>query len=140
MVVGAEPVLAFKAYDGREVNLSQLKGKVVLVDFWATWCVPCVKAMPRVKAAYQKYHATGFEIIGISLDDEEAPLKKFLKEEQIEWPQHFDGKGQDNKFAVEFSLGRIPAVWLIDKKGKIRFIDPEEKLEESIQLLLKETP
>ena len=114
--------LQFTAVDGREANLTKLRGKVVLVDFWATWCGPCVKEIPNVKAAYDKFHGQGFEVIGISCDTDKERLNKFLKEKGILWPQYFDGKQQgDNKFTVEFGVDGIPHMFLVDKKGLLRF-------------------
>jgi hypothetical protein len=76
--VGKPVDLHFTAVDGREVDLSKMKGKVVLVDFWATWCGPCVEEMPEVKATYDKSHAKGFEIVGVSLDSEKDSLNEFV--------------------------------------------------------------
>jgi peroxiredoxin len=114
--------LQFKAVDGREVDLAQLRGKVVLVDFWGTHCVPCVEELPRVKAALEKFHAQGFEVIGISCDTDKKELGKYVKQHGISWPQYFDGKPQgDNKFIVEFGIDGIPHMFLVDKQGLLRF-------------------
>jgi thiol-disulfide isomerase/thioredoxin len=112
--------LQFKAVDGREVDLAKMIGKVVLVDFWATDCAPCVKELPRVKAAYDKFRGQGFEVIGISCDTDRERLNKFLKEKEILWPQCIDGQG-DNKFSMEFGIDGIPHMFLVDKKGFLRF-------------------
>jgi len=114
--------LQFTAVDGREIDLAKMKGKVVLVDFWATDCAPCVKELPRVKAAYDKFRGQGFEVIGVSCDTDKERLNKFLKEKGILWPQYFDGKQQEeNKFTVEFGIDGIPHMFLVDKKGFLRF-------------------
>lgn len=114
--------MQFKAVNGREVDLASLKGKVVLVDFWATTCGPCVAELPRVKAAYDKFHGQGFEVIGISCDTEKEQLEKFLKKKGLPWPQYFDGKQQEsNKFAQGFGVDGIPHMFLVDKKGYLRF-------------------
>jgi thiol-disulfide isomerase/thioredoxin len=115
-------VMQFTAVDGREVDLASMKGKVVLVDYWATTCVPCVAELPRVKAAYDKFHAQGFEVIGISCDTDKDALNKFLKEKGFSWPQYFDGKNQEsNKFAQGFGIDGIPHMFLVDKKGLLSF-------------------
>lgn len=111
--------LQFTAIDGRSVDLSQLRGKVVLLDFWATWCGPCRAEIPHVVKAYQKFHDKGFEIIGISLDEDKNALEKFIKEHQMVWPQFFDGKGWQNEISSRFGVDGIPAMWLLDKKGKV---------------------
>jgi thiol-disulfide isomerase/thioredoxin len=113
--------LSFTAVDGREVDLTKLKGKVVLVDFWATTCGPCVKELPRVKAAYDKFQSQGFEVVGISCDTDKERLNKYLKEKEILWPQYFDGKGFYNKISQNFGIDGIPHMLLMDKKGLLRF-------------------
>src|SRR5205807_7170582 len=109
----------FTAVDGREVDLKKLKGKVVLVDFWATWCGPCVAELPHVKDAYEKLRSKGFEIVGISFDKDKEKLVNFTTTEKMAWPQYFDGKGWQNKLGQEYGINSIPAMWLVDKKGKL---------------------
>jgi peroxiredoxin len=136
--VGKPLDIQFTAFDGREVDLSKMKGKVVLVDFWATWCRPCVGELPNVKAAYEKLHDRGFEIVSISLDSEKDALTKFLAKEQMPWPQYFDGLEWKNKFAVKFGIQAIPTMWLVDKQGNLRDVEPRDGLEEHVEALLKE--
>ncbi len=111
--------IAFTDLNGKKIDLASLKGKVVLVDFWATWCGPCVAELPNVLEAYKKHHDKGFEIIGISLDQDEAALKSFIKENDMTWPQYFDGKGWKNDIAQKYSITSIPATFLIGKNGKV---------------------
>jgi len=116
--------LKFTALDGREVDLTQLKGKVVLVDFWSTDCSFCLKELPRVKAAYDQFHGAGLEVIGISCDTGREKLNRFIREKGLPWPQYFDGNGQeDNKMAQAFGVDGIPHMFLVDKKGILRFDD-----------------
>ena len=112
--------IKFTAVDGREVDLAQLKGKVVLVDFWATDCGPCKIEMPFVKAAYDEFHTQGLEIIGISCDRDKEQLNRFIKEKDLPWPQYFDGK-MDNDIARSFGIDGIPHIFLVDKQGLLRF-------------------
>ncbi len=137
-LVGKPLDIQFTAFDGREVDVSKMKGKVVLIDFWATWCGPCVGELPNVKAAYEKLHDQGFDIVSISFDSDKDALTKFLAKEKMPWPQYFDGKEWKNKFGVEFGINSIPTMWLVDKKGNLRDLSPRGALEEHIAALLKE--
>jgi thiol-disulfide isomerase/thioredoxin len=137
-LVGKSIELHFTAVDGREVDVSKLKGKVVLIDFWATWCGPCVGELPHVKEAYDKNHHKGFEIVGVSLDQEKASLTEFVAGHQMEWPQYFDGQGWENKLAGQFGITSIPAMWLIDKKGNLRDLHARADLNGKIEKLLAE--
>lgn len=130
--------IQFTAIDGREVDLGKLKGKVVLVDFWATWCGPCVFEIPHVKDAYDKLHDKGFEIVGISFDEDKDKLQHFVSDREMKWPQYFDGKGWQNKFGKEYGITGIPAMWLVDKKGNLRDMNARGALDEKVQKLLDE--
>jgi thiol-disulfide isomerase/thioredoxin len=130
--------LQFTAVDGRKVDMSKLKGKVVLIDFWATWCGPCVGEVPNVKKIYDQFHGKGFEIVGISLDKDKDSLTKFTAEHKMEWPQFFDGLFWQNKYAVQYGIESIPAMWLVDKKGNLRDMNAREDLNGGVQKLLAE--
>ncbi len=130
--------LKFTALDAREVDLTKLRGKVVLVDFWATWCGPCMAELPNVLKAYEDLKEKGFEIIGISLDEEKAELEKTIKRRKITWPQYFDGTGWDNKIAKRFGITAIPAMWLVNKKGIVVDMNVRGDLKEKIEKLLAE--
>lgn len=120
LVKGAAfPDFEVKDTAGEALTLSSYKGKVVLLDFWATWCGPCVAELPNVLEAYAKHHADGFEIIGISLDKEKGDLESFIKEKKMPWRQFFDGKGWENELAQTFGINSIPATYLLDRKGVI---------------------
>lgn len=108
-----------KDLDGKPLSVANYKGKVVLVDFWAVWCGPCVAELPNVLKAYEAHHAKGFEIIGISLDQDEKKLKAFIEEKKMTWVQYFDGKGWGNKLAAKYGVNSIPATYLLDGEGKI---------------------
>jgi len=130
--------ISFKSLNGRVVDMTKLKGKVVLIDFWATWCGPCVAELPNVKKTYAKFHEKGFEIIGISLDQSRDTLSKFVHKEKMLWPQHFDGQGWKNEYAVKYGIQGIPAMWLIDKKGNLVDMKARGGLDGKVEKLLAE--
>jgi len=136
--LGKPVAIQYTALDGRAVDVAALKGKVVLIDFWATWCGPCVGELPHVKAAYDKLHGQGFEIVSISFDESREALEKFVKEKDMAWPQYFDGKGWQNKFGEQFGINSIPTMWLVDKQGNLRDMNARDGLEERVARLLAE--
>ncbi len=129
--------LKFTAVDGTMVDLAKLRGKVVLIDFWATWCGPCVGEVPNVVAAYKKYHDQGFEIVGISLDQDKDKLLAFTKNNGMVWPQYFDGQGWENAISKSFGIRSIPAMWLVGKNGFLITTDAREDLTGEIEKALK---
>lgn len=140
-VAGDTLEIAFTAIDGREVDLAAMTGKVVLVDFWATWCMPCVRAMPGIKALYEEFHERGFEIIGISLDEEREKLDAYLAKEMLPWPNYFDGQGWEGDLVTKYRIESIPTTFLIGPDGKIVAVDaPAAKLREQIESLLPAQP
>ncbi len=121
---------------GENISLKGFKGKVVLLDFWATWCKPCLMEMPNVIKTYNKYHDQGFEIIGVSLDKDIDKLKGYIKENDISWRQIFGGDWKA-PIAQIYAVSSIPATFLIGTDGKI--IDKNmrgDELEEAIRKAL----
>lgn len=108
-----------KDLEGKPLAISNYKGKVVLVDFWATWCPPCVLELPKIREAYNKYHDQGFEVVGVSLDEDKVRLEQFIKEKKMPWPEYFDGKKWENKLAVKYGVEQTPTGYLLDREGKI---------------------
>lgn len=103
----------------KPLSIANYKGKVVMIDFWATWCGPCRGEIPNVVATYQKYHDKGFEIVGVSLDSDRDKLLSFIKENNMTWQQYFDGQGWSNKLAVKYGIESIPMTFLLDGNGKV---------------------
>ncbi len=139
LVVGAKfPDFDEKDLAGQSLSIARFKGKVVLVDFWATWCGPCIAELPNVLSAYDKHRAKGFEVVGISLDSDRAKLDKFIADKKMTWPQYFDGKGWQTKLAGVYGVNSIPATYLLDGEGKIIAKNLRgEALEEAVAKALK---
>ena len=143
--------------DGKEIKLQDLAGKVVLVDFWATWCGRCIRKMPGIVKAHQKFAEDGLVVIGVSLDKEPgqepggalvepdpkgetvAKIRSTMKKLGMAWPVIYEGGGWGTRLAKENGIRRIPATFLIDRKGKVRYSYlSDDKLEQRIGELLDE--
>ena len=105
--------------DGKPISLQDYRGKVVLLDFWAVWCGPCLTEIPNVKRVYDTYKDKGFDIIGVSLDTDETRLRNYLKKNNISWRQIFSGQKWNSPLAQQYHIRSIPAPWLIAKDGTL---------------------
>jgi thiol-disulfide isomerase/thioredoxin len=126
------------AMDGRKFDVRTLKGRVVLLHFWDTWCGYCVEELPAVKAVYEKYHDRGMEIVSVSFDPSRADLVKFLAQEKMPWLHYFAGPDWDKQFGRDIDIAAMPTLWLVDKRGKLRQLNAREHLGEKIEKLLAE--
>jgi peroxiredoxin len=131
--------LSLPDLNGKFVSLSELKGKVILIDFWASWCGPCRHNNPRLVKLYNKYHDKGLEIYGISLDEDSEDWKKAVLHDKLRWIQVIDDKGWAAPSASIYGVDMIPSSFLIDKQGVIRSVNTEgPELEISVKDLLKD--
>ncbi|MBS1647070.1 MAG: AhpC/TSA family protein [Bacteroidetes bacterium] len=105
--------------EGKQLSLASFKGKVLLVDFWASWCGPCRKENPNVVAMYKKYHSKGFEILSVSLDEDKDKWLNAVKSDGLTWNHVSDLKGWDNQAAKMYGIESIPFTMLLDKEGKV---------------------
>ncbi len=114
------PAFTGTTTDGKTIKLSDLKGKVVLIDFWATWCAPCIAEMPNMRKAYAEFAENDdFILLGISLDEYAKTVQKFVKEKGLPWPQIVLGPAEKNPIAKKYNVSAIPATFLLDRKGKV---------------------
>ena len=116
-----KPVPDFSAtdLDGKPISIEQYRGKVVLLDFRATWSGACLEDTPNVKKIYDAYKDKGFDIIGISLDNDEKRLRDHLKKHEIPWRQVYSGKRWDSPIAQQYGIRNVPSGWLIDRDGTL---------------------
>jgi peroxiredoxin len=133
------PEISLPDMDGKTVSLSSFIGKVVLLDFWASWCGPCRNNNPHLVKFYKKFHPKGLEIIGISFDENDEAWKKAVEKDKLSWIQLNDNKGNYSASASSYNVDAIPASFLIDKKGVIHSINlVGRNLEAEVKQLLKE--
>lgn len=134
--------LTGKLIDGGDLDWASYRGKVVLIDFWATWCRPCLAELPNVEASFAMHHKRGFEIIGISLDSDRKALQKFLDKKPLPWVQMFEeppagADGWQHPMAEKYGISQIPATILVDQQGKVAALDLRgEELDKQIAKLL----
>ncbi len=130
--------IALPTAEGDTIRLSSLKGKVVLIDFWASWCGPCRVSNKGLSKLYSKYKDKGFEIYGVSLDENKKAWINVVKKDKITWLQVNDNGGWEAKTALKWNINAIPTSYLIDKNGILIGMDLEpEQLEAMLDDLLK---
>ncbi|HMK03900.1 MAG TPA: TlpA disulfide reductase family protein [Ferruginibacter sp.] len=120
------------------VSLSSLKGKVVLIDFWASWCMPCRAANPAVVRLYKKYKEKGFEVFAVSIDTKKEAWIRAIRQDKLTYTQVNENAGWYSKVAEQYFVEQIPTSFLLDRSGKIVAVDLEgNSLENKIKNLLK---
>ena len=130
---------------GQHITSEGLKGKILVVDFWGTWCGICLAQMPELKQIYEKYRGQGVEFIGVVMQDPEDAKGKqvlldYLDHAQVPWPQWYQENGWHSEFAASWGVGALPQVFVIDAAGKLRSLEgrPDEKLAELLPALIEE--
>lgn len=129
------PDFTLKDIHGEDFTLSSLRGKYVLIDFWASWCIPCREGMPGLKELYSQYHDKGLEIVGVANDTDESIWKKAIEKDGISWVQlidEFPEKGKPSRVSTDYAVHFIPAFFLIDRDGSIIGKMEHEKLAEAL--------
>lgn len=119
--------IAGPGLDGREIRTADLRGRVLLVDYWATWCTPCLMALPGVAAVHRRFRDRGLAVVGVSIDDarDREKVAAKVKELGLEFPVIFDGRGGKGELALANKVLAVPATFLIDRKGRVRFSNLE---------------
>jgi thiol-disulfide isomerase/thioredoxin len=137
-----KPINDFSQRDisGKMISPRLYKNSVLLIDFWATWCKPCMEEMPNLKSIYNDFNQKCFAIISINLDTDRNKLDRFIRAFNPPWPIIFSGIGFDDKIVKQYNVRDLPSVWLVDKKGTLRYLFLRgEKLREAVRILLDET-
>lgn len=138
---GVAPDFSLQAMDGGRVGLADLKGDVVMVNFWATWCGPCRQEMPHLEALYQRYSGLGFTLLGVNVEEDSSGADEFLAETPVSFPILFD---PENEVSELYDVVAMPSTVLIDRQGNMRFIHHgyqpgyENEYQSQIRALLRE--
>jgi thiol-disulfide isomerase/thioredoxin len=141
--VGKPFELSFQnAADGETIDLAAMKGTILVIDFWATWCGPCVAEMPHMKELYAQYKDQGVQFIGISLDQPEdkgglEKLLDYVKDNEVAWPQYYQGNGWESDFSVSWGINSIPTMFVVDADGILHSTEARGKLETLLPALIK---
>ncbi len=144
-IVGETVEICGHVFAGGAVDASKFRGQVVLVEYWATWCAPCIAEIPGIRSVYEKYHDRGFEVLAVSLDEDRDQLAKFLGENQVPWTvlcgRSADDSGMRQPMVVTYAIDTAGRNFLVDRQGQIVALDVrQDRLRELLERLLAETP
>ena len=132
------PELTLPDVQGKALTLSSLRGSVVLLDFWASWCRPCRENSPELVKLYNKFKGQGFQILGVSVDDNRTAWQRAVKADKITWPQVIVPSAEKNRVLSTYGVSYIPATFLMDRKGVLQEVDLHGvEMEQAIQRLLQ---
>ena len=139
--IGEEaPTFNVTSVDGKPIDLAQYKGNVIIINFWATWCDPCIQEFPNAKKLYTKFKDKGVQFIGVSLDDDIEDLRGFVKQFEVGWPQIFDGKRWQGAIPGLYHIQAIPTMVLLDRESKVRYVGSDtEAVTRIVTTLLSES-
>ena len=116
---GPAPNFTLESRDGGSVSLAELEGQVVMINFWATWCVPCRQEMPHLQALYERYNGLGFELLAVNVEDNPAGARKWLEETPVTFPVLFDARNDVSKL---YKVVAMPSTVLVGRDGTMRYI------------------
>lgn len=142
LVVGKTlPQFTLQTPDGTAIKMSSVQGKVVFIDFWASWCMPCRASIPHLKELYQKYHADGFEILSVSIDQNNKAWKNAMLKENMPWQQvidHYAAGMDSSELMSSLGIASVPFVLMLDKEAKVLMINPaKEEIDEQLKKIFK---
>lgn len=129
------PNFTLSSLEGENVSLKELKGKVVLINFWGSWCDPCKKEMPLIQSAYEKYKNQGFEVLAINMDESKFVVTSFLKQNQLKLPVLLS---KDSETGNDYGVYKLPASFMIDKEGRIKQMYEGELTREQLDRWINE--
>lgn len=138
---GAAPDFTLKSRDGSNIKLSELRGQVVMVNFWASWCGPCRQEMPLLEQLYQRYQPMGFTLLGVNVEEDSSAADKVLKDIPVSFPILYDSK---NSVSESYQVRAMPSTFLIDRDGNVRYLHKgyqpgyEEDYQQQIRELVRE--
>lgn len=131
------PDLTFRTLEGKELKLRSLMGKVVVVDFWATWCRPCIMELPNLKALYSEYSSRGLEVVGLSLDNNAEVVASFVADKSVQWPVIHLRDGWKSQVVTQYDVNALPSTWIYDRHGTLRHYNLRgDELRQAIESLL----